>query len=594
VIGTVILFGFLILALSLYQVQVVPQENAQVEFQHFEDVQNDLVELRNAISSAGQSERPQFVGVKLGTNYQNRLFTINPPDPAGTLRTSPAYNITITDDYNTTENVSTRFVEYRPGYNELRTGSIWYENSVLYLSERESDNRAVIIEDQNLVTDNDTLRITALQNDFRASGTRRVALELYPANDATNLSRLEGELNVSIPTRLGEEDGYWNESIESGSVTYLGVDDDRYSNGVSALRLRVDSPGDITVNSVGIQSEPSEGAVRDNIGLVGGGGDGGDGSDGGDGGDGGDGSDTLPAGAVAYDDANNNEMYDTGEATYTGSDLQSFDQPVDLVVARDVSETAYDIQANSITIDPAVTMSAQNGEIGLGSPGQIRVSGTLDTTRINGNGISLDGGSVDLTDGTLRASSSVQLSSQGRTSLDRSVIDTTAVNGAGVSISSSSDLSVADAEIVSGGSITLSGSDRISGDDALFDTTQVNSNSITVSASTDVQIGDSDFLSGGSISVTGNGGAVDLAGSVLDATQVNGNSITLESNGNMILDRASLRINGSGSLTGSLNRGREELFVQDAEFLRDGSGTEFDYSPNGVSVTGTPARGTTG
>mgnify|MGYP000603669239 CR=1 FL=1 len=283
VIGTVILFGFLILALSLYQVQVVPQQNGQVEFQHFEEVQNDLVELRAGILQAGSSERPQFVDVKLGTNFQTRLFAINPPDPAGTLRTSPEYNITINDSSGTTVNVSTRFIEYRPGYRELQTGSIWYENSVLYLDERDSGSRAVIIEDQNLVVDNGTLRITAIQNEFQASGTRRVALELYPADSSGNLSELSGSLDVTIPTRLGEDDGYWNESIENGPVTYLGVNDAGYSQeDVSALRLRVDSPENITVNSVGVQSEPSEGAVKANIGPAGGGGGtgGGDGSGG--------------------------------------------------------------------------------------------------------------------------------------------------------------------------------------------------------------------------------------------------------------------------------------------------------------------------
>ena len=276
VIGTVILFGFLILALSLYQVQVVPQQNAQTEFEHFEEVRNDLVELRNGILSAGSSERPQFVDVKLGTNFQTRLFAINPPDPAGTLQTSQRYNITITDEFGETENISTRFVRYRPGYNEIQVGSTWYDNSVLYLDEQESGDRAVIIEDQNLVVDNDTLRITALQNEFQASGTRRVSLELYPANNATNLSDLEGELNVTIPTRLGADDGYWNESIETksgSSVRYGGIDDNKYnsSDEVSALYLDVNSSDNITVNSVGIQSEPAEGAVGDNVGPVGGG-----------------------------------------------------------------------------------------------------------------------------------------------------------------------------------------------------------------------------------------------------------------------------------------------------------------------------------
>ncbi|TKX42811.1 hypothetical protein EXE50_12435 [Halorubrum sp. ARQ200] len=34
VIGVVILFGFLILALSLYQVEIVPQQNAETGFKH--------------------------------------------------------------------------------------------------------------------------------------------------------------------------------------------------------------------------------------------------------------------------------------------------------------------------------------------------------------------------------------------------------------------------------------------------------------------------------------------------------------------------------------------------------------------------------
>ncbi|OYR74286.1 MULTISPECIES: hypothetical protein [Halorubrum] len=319
VIGTVVLFGFLIVALSLYQVQIVPQQNGQTEFEHFEAVQNDLVELRTAISAAGQSERPQFLDVKLGTSYRTRTFTINPPDPAGTLRTSDAYNITITDDSGTTVNVSTRFIEYRPRYNEIESGSTWYDNSVLYVEETDSNRPAVIIEDQNILVDNDTLRLTAVQNDFSASGTRKVAVELYPTSNATNLSKLSGGLDVRIPTRLGSEDGYWNESIENGSVTYQGMDDAAYpeSSEVSALLLRVDSPDNISVNSVGIQREPTGEATKDNIGPAGGGGS-----------DGSDRSDGSGSGASSQISSDNNIninssgehlffRFDTGGSTFT-------------------------------------------------------------------------------------------------------------------------------------------------------------------------------------------------------------------------------------------------------------------------------------
>jgi len=245
-----------------------------VEFQHFQEVRNDMVDLRAGILQAGSTDRRQYQTVQLGTTYPPRLFTINPPAPAGVLQTSSeGYNITIerSDGSGEPVEIPTRFIRYQPGYNEIDQSPIRYDATVLYVDARGEGGRPAVIESQDLVTENGTLEITALQNDFRKSGTRRVSLELYPADSAGNLSQLDGPLNVSIPTRLGSEVGYWNESDinTSDSVTYLDVDDgesSRYSGGVSELRLRVDSPDNITVNSVGIQSEPSEGAVRDNVG----------------------------------------------------------------------------------------------------------------------------------------------------------------------------------------------------------------------------------------------------------------------------------------------------------------------------------------
>jgi hypothetical protein len=175
-------------------------------------------------------------------------------------------------------NVSTRFIEYRPGYNEIESGSTWYDNSVLYLDEADSNRPAVIIEDQNILVDNDTIRLTAVQNQFSVSGTRKIAVEFYPTTNATNLSNLNGTLDIRIPTRLGSGDGYWNESIENGSITYQGIDDAAYpsSSEVSALLLRADSPDNVTVNSVGIQSEPTGETVKDNVGPAGGGGNNGE------------------------------------------------------------------------------------------------------------------------------------------------------------------------------------------------------------------------------------------------------------------------------------------------------------------------------
>jgi len=60
VLGFILMFGILILALTTYQAQIVPQENAATEFEHFQDVRDEMVGIRNSISTAGQADVSQF------------------------------------------------------------------------------------------------------------------------------------------------------------------------------------------------------------------------------------------------------------------------------------------------------------------------------------------------------------------------------------------------------------------------------------------------------------------------------------------------------------------------------------------------------
>jgi|AntDeeMetagen285_2_1112576.scaffolds.fasta_scaffold05930_2 hypothetical protein len=250
VVGFILVFAVLILALSTYQAAIVPQQNAQTEFQHFEDVRNEMIELRNSISTAGQADVSQFPSVTLGTNYRTRTVTVNPPPPAGTLQTSEPYNITIANKSGSQMNISTRFIEYQPGYHEISIGSTWYEHSVLYLDERDRGGVS-IIEEQNIVK-NKTVRITALQNQFQETGTGRVTLELYTRDRVNKFP--SGNLTVRVPTRLTEDD-YWDEALADTGDIYQGVDSD---SDVDRLNLSVNET-DLEVNTVGIRGEPDEG-----------------------------------------------------------------------------------------------------------------------------------------------------------------------------------------------------------------------------------------------------------------------------------------------------------------------------------------------
>ena len=252
VVGFILIFGILVLTLTTYQATIVPQQNAQTEFQHYEDVRNEMIELRNAISTAGQADVSQFPSVKLGTNYQSRILTINPAPPAGTLQTS-SYNITINDSSNNTEYIPTKFIEYQPGYNEITVGSTWYENSVLYADESGTRN-AITIEDQHLVTDGNELKITTLQNTYQRSGTSRVTVELIPNESADHLQNLSKneELTIKIPTRLNETE-YWsvlNETLDTDD--HVGYERVNETSDINYLVLNTTNQSHIEINTVEI------------------------------------------------------------------------------------------------------------------------------------------------------------------------------------------------------------------------------------------------------------------------------------------------------------------------------------------------------
>ncbi len=257
VIGFILIFGILMLTLTIYQAQIVPQQNAQTEFTHFEETRDDMVDFRSAVSSAGQSDRSQFPTIQLGTVYQTRLVTINPPPPSGTLQTSEPYDIKIDGE----PSVPTRFLEYQPRYNELTTGSVWYENSVVYYDDQDEQ---VIIEDQSLVTGDERLRITALQNELDETGTDTLTVELYPTEtsdiDFDELEEENGDVEITIPTRL---DDHWNETLTADfdDSDFSINNDGTYPNGVFALNITVDVEN-IHINTVGIRSEPNQDTAR--------------------------------------------------------------------------------------------------------------------------------------------------------------------------------------------------------------------------------------------------------------------------------------------------------------------------------------------
>lgn len=412
-IGVVLLLGMAVIAFSTYQATVIPSQNSEVELNHFQDVRNDMVEVRNSILTTGQTDVEQHPSVTLGTNYPPRIAGLNPPSASGTLRTSDTYNITITNESGAQVELPTRFLEYSPEYNQLRSGSTWYENSVLYLDEREQGGSVVIIEEQNLLVGGNSLRIVALQGDIGTGGTRRITLDLFPAENITADEIPTGELTIQIPTRLtGGE--YWDTAFANAPPgAYQGVNESSYpgESSVYGLELNINtspSSTELQINTVGIQSDPSNNPQKQNVGATGSGsGGGGSGSGGDNGGSGGSG-DPLPSSDTSFDDENGNGVYDSSETSYSEQDIvQGFDQTgVDLVIAEDVTDSSgLDVKADSIAIQDGVTLESTNNDVKLESyNGDIVASGSVSAKNsieftTSGNDIDASSGAIDTQNG---------------------------------------------------------------------------------------------------------------------------------------------------------------------------------------------------
>lgn len=136
-VGFIVLFGILVIAFSSYQAVVVPNQNAEVEFNHFQDIQDDFSEFRSAVINSVGEDDDRSVSFKLGEQYPARLIALNPPPISGQLATTPARPVTVesggddrTADVCGTDDATSRSLVYRPNYNEFRSPeAVSYENT---------------------------------------------------------------------------------------------------------------------------------------------------------------------------------------------------------------------------------------------------------------------------------------------------------------------------------------------------------------------------------------------------------------------------------------------------------------------------------
>jgi hypothetical protein len=222
VIGFTLIFALIIVLLSLYQAQIIPNQNAQVEFKHSQDVQQDLMELRANILTTASGDTESTTRVTLGTQYPSRVVGVNPPPPAGSLRTvnlsgEAALEITnakATDtevaDYwgGGSREYTTRGLKYTPQYSEYDNAPVTvYENSVLYNNlSTVGETRYAGLSEQQVVSGRE-IDLTALQGDIDQSGSMSMSVTAISPPGKTETIAIERQsggnpITVQFPSEL--------------------------------------------------------------------------------------------------------------------------------------------------------------------------------------------------------------------------------------------------------------------------------------------------------------------------------------------------------------------------------------------------------
>ncbi len=385
VLGAVLLFGIVTIAFAGYQAYQVPNQNAQTEFQHFEEAKDQMVAVRSAAIDTASVDVSRSVMFDLGTRFQQRYLAVNPPSPTGTLETS--------DQRYIGDNIPARFLTYDPNYREYQPGELWYEHGIVYLDP--PNGEIVVLEGPPTeeVEGDTEIRLIPLQNEFSQTGQQRIDVELHnEAGDKTDNTGL-----VKIPTRLNESqwDNIVEVPVENVDGAYIGIDSSDISD----------------ITPVGIEDPPKNNTTdTDSIGE--------------DSGDNGVEGSELPPNAVAFDDQNGNGVYDNGEKTYKEADLAgsgTFNKKgVDLIIERDISASEknekMEIKTNTTTVRNDVTISTMKGNsIILVSEYDVDLSGAnliaqgnnanIDVTAGNNNE-----GDIIANDAVLRANKDIEAS----------------------------------------------------------------------------------------------------------------------------------------------------------------------------------------
>ncbi|WP_119818198.1 Ig-like domain-containing protein [Halalkaliarchaeum desulfuricum] len=223
-VGAVLLFGFLIVGLAVYQVSVVPEENRQVEFDAYQDAASDMADLRGDVLTSATRDVTTTRSVKTGARYPPRVVFVNPPPATGSLGLGDSTTVTIenahainSEDTNTQEywngtarEFETKPARFTPSYSNFEGLPVVVTGESSF---RDAGDNLVPVGGQTLLQ-GDRLQLIAIDGEMDANGLEtQVTTEPISAAERTVVVEGEGDEDIVVEIAPGGDPDAWNETF---------------------------------------------------------------------------------------------------------------------------------------------------------------------------------------------------------------------------------------------------------------------------------------------------------------------------------------------------------------------------------------------
>ncbi len=256
VVGFVLMFALIMIVFTIYNADVVPAQNQDVEYEHTQTIEGQMEQLSAAFLSADENGSTKSVALQLGVQYPTRVFGINPGTPVGTLNTSEMHEVRFTGDTETAE-FNTSFVKYTPNYNLMQQETQYsIEHGLLVKDYDGSDNTRLKGTGALFSSDDETVNLRLISSNLQES---RMSTVVTAENvDTHKITTTSSDATLSLPTTLEKEE--WNRTI-TGSEQVTDWNYSSSSSGVNRVNIELKNGTPINVNRVTAGNPPPEGEI---------------------------------------------------------------------------------------------------------------------------------------------------------------------------------------------------------------------------------------------------------------------------------------------------------------------------------------------